>query len=91
MSLFHIKFILAEFLINRFWSQKRKFASKQPQPALELPPALKEPVTLFSSLRSIEVVCTASIIGTKIQVFVMFPSAFRCAEVVSSFNTYIKD
>lgn len=43
MSLFHFKFILAEFLINKFFSQKRKFTSKEPQPALELPLALKEP------------------------------------------------
>ena len=91
MSLFHFKFILAEFLINKFFSQKRKFTSKEPQPVLELPLALKEQPTLFSSLRSIAVVCIASILGTKIQVFAMFPSVFRCPEVVSSFNIYTKD
>lgn len=46
ISLFHFKEILAEFLINRFSSQKKnkKITSVEPQLALELSQALKETV-----------------------------------------------
>lgn len=43
MNLFHFKVILADLLICRFSSQKRKFTSKEPKPELEWPQTLKEP------------------------------------------------
>ena len=43
MSLLDFKVILAESLINRFSSQKPKFATEETQFALELPLSMKEP------------------------------------------------
>ena len=43
MSLFHFKVILAELLIKRFSSRKRKFIGEEPQLAFKLAQALKEP------------------------------------------------
>ena len=43
MNLFHFKVILADLLIKRFSSRKRKFTSKEPKLELEWPQTLKEP------------------------------------------------
>ena len=43
MSLLNFKIILAELLINRFSSRKRKITAEEPQLTVELPQPLKEP------------------------------------------------
>ena len=43
MSLLNFKLILAELLINRFFSRKRKIDDEEPQLTVELPQILKEP------------------------------------------------
>ena len=43
MSLLNFKLILAELLINRFSSRKRKIDDEEPQLTVELPQILKEP------------------------------------------------
>ena len=43
MSLLDFKIILAESLVNRFSSRKRKMTVKEPQLNVELPQPLKEP------------------------------------------------
>ena len=43
MSLLNFQIILAESLINRFFSRKRKITAEEPQITVELPQPLKEP------------------------------------------------